>query len=183
MIRSVLACTGLLLSLTVAGCVLSEPTDGAARRDDELSASTSITADPFDISDELRDRIDEVQSECQCFGSLTPWSVIPVSPAADVFASDSLLEVLVGQDIQLPWVAAGAINPLALDNLLGPDHAGLIDEIAAVADPAGGGYELGAHKWSHPTAPDFCSGETIYEMYFPDSGVLFAFRFDSSHEC
>ena len=179
-LRSLFACHGLLLSLTVAGCALSEPA-GAATRDEALL--TSITAEPFEISDELRDRIDEVQSGCQCFDSVTSWSVVPVSSASDVFTSDGVLEAIVGQDIQLPWAAAGAINPLALDNLLGPSHAELIDDLAAFADPAGGDHELGAHAWSHPTAPDFCSGETIYQMYFPDTGVLFAFRFDSSHEC
>ena len=180
-LRSGLVCSALFLSLTMVGCALSEPADGAAELDEQLS--TSITAEPLDIAGELQDRIDEVQADCQCFGSLTSWSVIPVSPAADVFGSATVLEAIVGLDIQLPWAAAGAINPLALDNLLGPEHAGLIDELAAAGDPAGGDYQLGAHKWSHPTAPDFCSSETVYEMYFPATGVLFAFRFDSSSEC
>jgi hypothetical protein len=181
MLRSGLACAALLLPLTMSGCALVEPADGAAELDEQLS--TSITADPLDIPGELQDRIDEVQADCQCFGSLTSWSVFPVSPAADVFDSFTVLEAIVGQDIQLPWAAAGAINPLALDNLLGSEHAGLIDELAAAGDPAGGDFELGAHKWSHPTQPDFCSSETIYQMYFPATGVLFAFRFDSSAEC
>lgn len=179
-LRAMSACTSLFLSLSVAGCALSESGGNASRAEGLLTSS--ITAEPFAISDELRDRIDEVQSECQCFVSVSSWSVVPVSPATDVFFSDGVLEAIVGQDIQLPWSAAGAINPLALANLLGPSNADLIDDITAVADP-GGDFELGAHAWSHPTAPDFCSGETIYEMYFPDTGVLFAFRFDSSHEC
>jgi hypothetical protein len=180
-VRSGLACAGLLLSLTMVGCALQGSDDGAAALDEQLA--TSITAEPLDIPGELQDRIDQVQADCQCFASLTPWSVIPVSPAADVFGSATVLEAIVGPDIQLPWVAAGTINPLALDNLLGPEHAGLIDEIAAVGDPAGGDYQVGAHKWSHPTQPDFCSSETVYEMYFPATGVLFAFRFDTSSEC
>lgn len=179
--RSGLARSGLLLWLTMAGCTLMEPADGAAELDEQLS--TSITAQPLDIPGELQERIDQVQAACQCFASLTPWSVIPVSPAGEVFDSFTVLEAIVGQDIQLPWAAAGAINPLALDNLLGPEHAGLIEELAAVGDPADGGYQLGAHKWSHPTAPDFCSSETVFEMYFPATGVLFAVRFDSSSEC
>ena len=178
-LRSALPCSGLILSLTMVGCALPEP--AGAELDEQLS--TSITAEPLDIPGDLQDRIDEVQADCQCFGSLSSWSVIPVSPAGDVFDSVAVLEAIVGLDIQLPWVAAGAIDPLALDNLLGPQHAGLVDELAAVGDPAGGDYELGAHKWSHPTAPDFCSSETVYEMYFPATGVLFAFRFDSSSEC
>ena len=51
------------------------------------------------------------------------------------------------------------------------------------ADPSGGGFRLGAYKWSHPTQPDFCSGETLYYMYFEATRVLFVFRFDSSSEC
>jgi len=171
-----------LLSLSVAGCSLSEPTQNGASAAVMSAEAADITAVPFDVSDQLMDRIAEVQAACQCFTSLTAWSVVPVSPAGDVFASDSLLEALIGQDIQLPWVAAGEIDPLALDNLLG-SQAGLIDDIAAAADPSGGDFQLGAHVWSHPTQPDFCSGETLYLMYFPDTGVLFAFRFDSSHEC
>ena len=66
--------------------------------------------------------------------------------------------------------------------LLGSQSA-LIGQISAVADPAGGGFKLGAYRWSHPTAPDSCSGETLYFMYFERTGALFAFRFDSSHEC
>ena len=179
--RSGLACSGLVMSLTMVACAPPDPAGGDAALDEQFS--TSITADPLDIPGELQDRIDEVQAGCQCFSSLTPWSVIPVSPAGDVFGSDTVLEAIVGQDIQLPWAAAGAINPLALDNLLGSENADLIDDLAAFGDPAGGDFQLGAHKWSHPTAPDFCSSETLYEMYFPATGALFAFRFDSSSEC
>jgi hypothetical protein len=178
-LRTGLACAGLLVSLTLVSCAVTE--DDAAQRDEHLS--TSITAEPLDIPGELQDRIDDVQAACQCFSGLTSWSVSPVSPAGDVFESITVLEAIVGQDIQLPWVAAGAINPLALDNLLGPENADLVDELAAFGDPAGGDYQLGAHKWSHPTAPDYCSSETVYEMYFPSTGILFAVRFDSSSEC
>ncbi|HEY0992550.1 MAG TPA: hypothetical protein VGD80_36100 [Kofleriaceae bacterium] len=66
--------------------------------------------------------------------------------------------------------------------VLGSQSA-LIGQISGVADPSGGGFKLGAYRWSHPTAPDSCSGETLYFMYFERTGALFAFRFDSSHEC
>jgi len=56
-------------------------------------------------------------------------------------------------------------------------------QIAAFADPSGGAFHIGQWAWSHETQPDFCSGEVLWEMYFPNTGIVFAFRFDNSHEC
>lgn len=161
--------------------------DGALNRtagwlvDDIRVHGQLLSADPFEVSDEFRARMDQVQAECQCFTSLTPWIVDPVSPAAQVFISDNLLEVI-SQDSQLGWGSQGAIDSGQLDDLLG-SSAGFVDEIAAVADPGGGTSVLGARHWSRETAPDFCSGETLFLLYFPNTGILFVFRFDSSHEC
>ena len=139
------------------------------------------SADPFDISAELQAQIDAARDACHCFSSVTPLEVVPFGTPAEVFHSIDVLFAAVGQDIQLPWVAAGEINPSALANLLG-DQAGLIKRlIAASGDPTR--FHLGAYKWSHPTQPDFCSGETLYYMYFQTTRILFVFRFDSSSEC
>jgi hypothetical protein len=108
--------------------------------------------------------------------------VIPVGTPAEVFSSQEIFFLLLEQDAQLPWGLRGEVNAQALPLLLG-SNAGLVNQISQFADPSGHGYRLGAYKWSHPTAPDFCSGETVYLMYFPHTGVLFAFRFDSSSEC
>ena len=146
--------------------------------------ATPPSADPLDIPLALEQSIEDAMSACNCFTSITPWEVTPVSTAAQVFASDDVLYAIVGQDIQLPWVAHGQINAQALALRLAPSgQTGLLDEIAAFADPSGHGFKLGAHKWSYMTAPDYCSSETIYLMYFEHTGVLFAFRFDSSSEC
>lgn len=140
------------------------------------------SADPLDIPATLQAQIDAAQVACNCFTSVTPLEVVPSGTPSEVFSSIDVLFAAVGQDIQLPWVAAGEINRGALANLLG-NQAGLIDQLSAFADPSGGRFRLGAYKWSHPTAPDYCSSETLYLMYFPRTRVLFVFRFDSSSEC
>ena len=140
------------------------------------------SADPLDIPASLQIQIDAARAACHCFTSVTPLEVVPTGTPDEVFHSIDVLFAAVGQDIQLPWVAAGEINHGALANLLG-SQAGLINRLAAFADPSGGGFRLGAYKWSHPTQPDFCSSETLYLMYFPRTRVLFVFRFDTSSEC
>ena len=140
------------------------------------------SADPFDISPALQAQINAARAACHCFTSVTPLEVVPTGTPDEVFHSIDVLFAAVGQDIQLPWVAAGEINHGALANLLG-SQAGLISRLSAFADPSGGGFRLGAYKWSHPTQPDFCSSETLYLMYFPRTRVLFVFRFDTSSEC
>jgi hypothetical protein len=147
-----------------------------------IHASDPPSADPLAIPLELEQAIEDAQAACNCFTSVTPLEVTPVSTAAAVFASDDVLFAVVGQDIQLPWTAHGQQGAGALANLLG-GQAGLINQISAFADPSGHGFKLGAHKWRYMTAPDYCSSETIYLMYFEHTGVLFAFRFDSSSEC
>lgn len=140
------------------------------------------SADPFDISPALQAQIDAARAACHCFTSVTPLEVVPFGTPAEVFTSIDVLFAAVGQDIQLPWVAAGEINPGALANLLG-NQSGLIGQLTAAAEDPTGVFHLGAYKWSHPTQPDFCSGETLYYMYFETSRILFVFRFDSSSEC
>jgi hypothetical protein len=142
----------------------------------------SLTADPLEIPAGLQAQIDAAIAACHCVEPATSWQVIPIGTAAQVFSSPDVLFAVLDLDIQLPWVAAGEINRGALAVLLG-SQAGLINSLSAYGDPSGGGFRLGAYKWSHPTAPDFCSGETLYFMYFERTGALFAFRFDSSHEC
>jgi hypothetical protein len=140
------------------------------------------SADPLDIPVSLQAQIDAARAACHCFTSVTPLEVVPPGTPDEVFRSIDVLFAAVGQDIQLPWVAAGEINRGALANLLGR-QAGLITQLSAFADPSSTGFRLGAYKWSHPTQPDFCSSETLYLMYVPSTGVLFVFRFDSSSEC
>jgi hypothetical protein len=140
------------------------------------------SADPLDIPASLQIQIDAARAACHCFTSVTPLEVVPSGTPDEVFHSIDVLFAAVGQDIQLPWVAAGEINHGALANLLG-SQSGLIKQLSAFADPSGGGFRLGAYKWSHPTQPDFCSSETLYLMYFPRTRALFVFRFDTSSEC
>ena len=143
---------------------------------------SSLTADPLSIPSSLATQINAAQAACNCFGSATAWEVSPVGSAAAVFSSDEILWNLLEADIQLPWVAYGEVSSQALSNLLG-SQAGVLSSISQFADPSGHGYRIGAHKWSHMTAPDYCSSETLYLQYFEHTGVLFAWRFDSSSEC
>jgi hypothetical protein len=166
--------TTLLIAVAVLGLV------GVGR----LDASDPLSAEPLEIPLALEQSIEDAVSACNCFTSVTPWQVSPVGTAAQVFSSEDVLLALVGQDIQLPWVAHGEINAQALATILTPSgQTGVLGEIAAFADPSGHGFRLGAYKWSYMTAPDYCSSETLYLMYFGQTGVLFAFRFDSSSEC
>lgn len=169
-----------LVALSVAGTASLHA--GTEPVTEPAASPAWLTADPFEIPATLQAQIDAALAALPRITSITPWQVIPIGAAADVFVAPDVLFQVVGLDVQLPWVAAGQINAGALANLLGP-KAGLINQISAVADPSGGGFKLGAYKWSHMTAPDFCSSETLYFMYFERTGALFVFRFDSSSEC
>ena len=179
-VQSVLLSVVIGLSVAVVGS--SHAGAGAARPRASVTSQDLLTADPLEIPAALQAQIDAAIAACHCVESIAPWQVIPTGTAAQVFSSPGVLFAVLDLDIQLPWVAAGQINSGALNVLLG-SQSGLIGQISAVADPSGGGFKLGAYRWSHPTAPDFCSGETLYFMYFERTGALFAFRFDSSHEC
>jgi len=178
-VQSVLFSVIVALSVAVVG---SSHAAGPARPSSPIASQDWLTADPLEIPATLQAQINAAIAACHCVESIAPWQVIPTGTAAQVFSSPGVLFAVLDLDVQLPWAAAGQINPGALNVLLG-SQAGLINQISAVADPSGGGFKLGAYRWSHPTAPDFCSGETLYFMYFERTGALFAFRFDSSHEC
>lgn len=166
----------------VAALAFGDTTPSSAAGPAAVADSFVPSADPFDISAELQAQINAARAACHCFFSVTPLEVVPFGTPAEVFHSTDVLFAAVGQDIQLPWVAAGEISPGALANLLG-NQAGLINQLTAAAEDPTGVFHLGAYKWSHPTQPDFCSGETLYYMYFETTRILFVFRFNSSSEC
>jgi hypothetical protein len=173
---SITSATLLVAVLTITSTAVAEAPKEEPTRVGALSAT------PFAVSDALQQALDDTLADCAgCFASIAPWRLSRIAAPADVFSSATLLDVLLAADTQLPWAARGEVDPQALALRLG--SATLVDAIAAEADPAGGGYRLGAYRWSHPTAPDYCSGETLYLLYFPRTAVLFAFRFDSSSEC
>jgi hypothetical protein len=178
-VQSVLFSVILGLSVAVVG---STHAGASARASSPVAFTDNLTADPLEIPATPQAQINAAIAACRCVDSITPWQVIPIGTAAQVFTSPGVLFAVLDLDVQLPWAAAGQINSGALNVLLG-GQAGLINQISAVADPSGGGFKLGAYRWSHPTAPDFCSGETLYFMYFERTGALFAFRFDSSRDC
>ena len=172
----------VLATLVAASFVDATPSRAAGDSPVASVASFVPSADPLDIPATLQAQIDAARAACHCFTGVIPLEVVPFGTPDEVFHSIDVLFAAVGQDIQLPWVAAGEINHGALANLLG-GQSGLISQLSAFADPSGGGFHLGAYKWSHPTQPDFCSSETLYFMYFENTRVLFVFRFDSSSEC
>lgn len=158
------------------------PAAGAAPAPVQLQ--TALNIEPIEIPATLQAQIDAAVAACGCFSSVTAYEVFPHATPAEVFASADVLFGILDLDVQLPWVGVGEIGQSALAARLAPaGQKQLVVQISRFADPAGGGFHLGAYAWSHPTQPDFCSGETLYQMYFPATGVLFAFRFDSSHEC
>lgn len=166
----------------VAALSFVDATPSGAAGPAAVSDTIVPSADPFNISKELQIKIRTAQVACRCFFSVTPLEVVPSGTPDEVFHSIDVLFAAVGQDIQLPWVAAGEINPGALANLLG-NQAGLINQLAAAAEDPTGVFHLGAYQWSRETQPDACSGETLYYMYFETTRILFVFRFDSSSEC
>lgn len=166
--------------------VMSILSPGATRANPRPTATTqaALSAQPLTIPSTLQAQINAAIAACNCFDTVAAWKVAPIAPAAQVFASEDVLFSILDLDLQLPWVAAGEINSAALAvRLASSGQKALISNISAFADPSGGPFRLGAYAWSHPTQPDFCSGETLYLMYFERTGVLFSFRFDSSHEC
>ena len=172
------------VALAIVAAFLIDAAPSRAAGDGTVVAASAFSpsADPLDIPATLQAQIDAARAACRCFTSVTPLEIVPFGTPSEVFHSEDVLFAAVGQDIQLPWVAAGEINAGALTNLL-RGQSGLITQLSAFADPSGGGFHLGAYKWSHPTQPDFCSSETLYLMYFQNTRVLFVFRFDSSSEC
>ena len=174
-----------ILALTLTGAAASRADRAPiAPEHGPIAMQAALHASPISIPASLQSKINAAIAACHCFSSVTPWQVAPVGTPAQVFASADILSDLVGQDAQLPWAPAGEINAAALSVRLAPSgQKGVLVDISSFADPSGGGFRLGAWKWSHPTAPDFCSGETLYLQYFPVTGKLFAWRFDSSSEC
>src|SRR5688572_87387 len=166
----------LLLAIGMSVSAAGAAGDGASAP----ATQQALTIDPIDLPAALQAQVNA--ATVGQISSITPWQVIPIGTPAEVFSSPDIFFTLLDLDAQLPWALRGEVNPQALPGLLG-SNAGLVNQISQFADPSGQGYRLGAYKWSHPTAPDFCSGETVYLMYFPHTGVLFAFRFDSSSEC
>jgi hypothetical protein len=144
----------------------------------------ALSAQPITLPATLQSQINAAIAACNCFSSITAFRVTPRGTAAQVFSSPEILFAILDLDVQLPWVAAGEINFAALAAYAATfGQKPLLTKIQQFADPANGPFRLGAYSWSHPTAPDFCSGETLYLQYFENTGVLFAYRFDSSHEC
>ena len=143
-----------------------------------------LTTTPLALPASLRTEIDHAIAVCGCFSTVTSWRVSPVATSAQVFSSLEVLSAVLDLDVQLPWVANGEISGSALAARLSPSgQKAVLVHIASFADPSGGGFHLGQYSWSRETQPDFCSGETLQLMYFERTGALFAFRFDSSHEC
>ncbi|MBC7973581.1 MAG: hypothetical protein H7138_01255 [Myxococcales bacterium] len=144
----------------------------------------ALSAQPITLPAALQSQINAVIAACNCFSSITAYRVVPRGAAAEVFSSPDILFTILDLDIQLPWAAAGEINAAALAVRAATfGQKALLTKIQQFADPSNAPFRLGAYAWSHPTAPDFCSGETLYLQYFENTGVLFAYRFDSSHEC
>jgi hypothetical protein len=171
----------VVLSALVAMSVLSP---AAASAQSSSATTQALSTQPIAIPATLQAQINATIAACDCFSSITAFRVSPRAPAAQVFSSIDVLFAILDLDLQLPWAAAGEINAAALAGRLAPSgQKALLTSIQQFADPSGTPFRLGAHKWSHPTQPDFCSGETLYLQYFENTGVLFAFRFDSSSEC
>jgi hypothetical protein len=121
-------------------------------------------------------------NRCNCFVSVTRFRVRPVAPAADVFRSDDVLFSVLDLDIQLPWVGVGEVGTQSLFDRIRRSSVEALNRTLILGNRSGG-IRVGLYAWSHPTAPDFCSGEVLQMLYFPADGTLVAFRYDNSHEC
>jgi hypothetical protein len=175
--KSVLLSALVVLSSVLSPIVHAQPLPAAVTQ-------SALTATPLVLPASLRAEIDQAIAVCGCFSTVTSWQVSPIATSAQVFSSPEIVSAVLGQDFQLPWVASGEISASALPIRLSPSgQKAVLVHIAGYADPSGGGFHLGQYSWSRQTQPDFCSGETLYLMYFERTGALFAFRFDSSHEC
>lgn len=172
----------IAVTLVALIALLGAQPSSAERPSSPPVALQTLAADPIDLPAGLEAQLAAAQSTCDCFSSSTAWEVIPAGSAAQVFSSPDIFYTLLDLDAQLPWAGYGQINAGALPNLLG-SQAGVLSSVSQFADPSGHGYKLGAYKWSYMTAPDYCSSETLYLQYFEHTGVLFAWRFDSSSEC
>jgi len=172
-----------LLSLVLSAVVMMSIAAPAASRAQPAQIQ-ALTTTPVAIPATLQGQINAAIAACNCFVSVTAFQVDPAASAAEVFASPDVLFGVLDLDVQLPWVGIGEINAGALAARLTPSgQQSLVRKIQAFADPPRGPFKLGQYAWSHPTQPDFCSGETLWLQYFEHTGVLFAFRFDTSHEC
>jgi hypothetical protein len=169
----------LSLSMIVALSLAAAADSRASGPGAPVAVQTQLTADQLAIPADLLAQI----NRCNCFTSVTAWQVDPIGAPAEVFSSDDLLFAILDLDIQLPWVGVGEIPSKSLVERILRSGRPALNAITSFGDASGGGFRVGLYAWSHPTAPDFCSGETLDLMYFPRTGVLVAFRFDSSHEC
>lgn len=138
----------------------------------------SLTATPNPIPSSTLSLI----NTCNCFSSVTRWQVSPVATPAEVFSSPDILFAILDLDIQLPWVGVGEVSSKPLLDRIRRSGLDALNAVLILGNRAGG-IRTGLYAWSHPTAPDFCSGETLDLLYFPADGTLVAFRYDSSHEC
>jgi hypothetical protein len=178
------ASLALFASALAAGCAseggASSPAGGQST--ESVVDGGVIATAGFVFSPELQAAIDEARAACGCFGDVRAVQVAAGTPAADVFSSDDVLAGLFERDVELGWREGRAADVSVLETLLG-DGGALLAQIGGEAQPAGGVVSLGLRSWSRETAPDFCSGETAYLAYFEASGVVVAFRVDSSSEC
>jgi hypothetical protein len=121
-------------------------------------------------------------NRCNCFTSVTAWQVNPIATPAEVFNSPDLLFAILDLDVQLPWVGVGEVGSKPLVDRILLSGVDALNKVLLLGNRSGG-IRVGLYSWLHPTAPDFCSGETLHLLYFPSGGQLVAFRYDSSRDC
>jgi hypothetical protein len=169
------------LSVIIALSVLGVGNSGANEAtagDAPVSQLQSLTATQRTIPASVLSLI----NRCNCFTSVTSWQVSPVASPAEVFSSDDILFAILDLDIQLPWVGVGEVATKPLVDRILRSGVDALNQVLLLGNRAGG-IRVGLYSWLHPTAPDFCSGETLHLLYFPAGGQLVAFRYDSSRDC
>lgn len=167
----------VLIALSVSGAGDSRA-DGAATANSPVALVQSLTATQRTIPADTLAAI----NRCNCFTSVTSWQVSPVAPPAEVFSSPDILFAILDLDVQLPWVGVGEVGSRSLTDRILRSGLDALNKVLLLGDRAGG-IRVGLYSWLHPTAPDFCSGETLQLLYFPSGGQLVAFRYDSSRDC
>lgn len=168
----------VILILSMLGAADPGAKSVAATETAPIALVQSLTATPKPIAASTLTLI----NACNCFTSVTGWQVSPVATPAEVFSSPDILFAILDLDIQLPWVGVGEVATKPLFDRIRSSSLEALNQVLILGDRSGG-VRTGLYAWSHPTAPDFCSGETLYLLYFPADGTLVAFRYDSSHEC
>lgn len=168
----------VVIVLSILGGGESRAKDVAIGAAAPVALVQSLTATPKTIPASTLALI----NTCNCFTSVTGWQVSPVATPAEVFSSPDILFAILDLDIQLPWVGVGEVATKPLIDRIRLSGLDALNAVLVLGDRAAG-IRTGLYAWSHPTAPDFCSGETLYLLYFPADGTLIAFRYDSSHEC